>query len=320
MKTLLTLLFLPFLLAAQDFSMKLTLSSKEISLDDNLVVDLRIDHPADYTFDADILPLNLLERGHFSEPPFKILNVERTAKSATSQSFRFVLEPQMVGYHPITFFDIPFEGEVKKELISPVEFVHVISSAVSSATLSLAPLMDFDKHYPFFPGMGKTRPLLYPSMKDLAAEALELKDYKTIPWIELSVALLALLLFVLFRNYKRVLTPEQKAKQAKQKAIEQIHAMRSLRHATTGDYDSYYAAVSDIIRDYISMRYGINAPKQTTQEFLQSLKNQQFDPYMQAEIRELFMRADEVKFAGYTPSNEECAEAESTARKLVFES
>jgi hypothetical protein len=306
-------------LFAEEFAIDLTVSSEELRLDQNLTVDLTLTFPPQYKFNAQSLPLNLLERGNFSEPPFKLISFDQTKKEENTQSFRFILEPQIVGYHPITFFDIPFSDG--KELISPVKFVHVIASPLDTEyALPLAPMMTLDKHYTFHPTMGETRSILFPPKTGLMKQAQYLKLYKSIPWIEMSVVALALLLFYLFRNYTRSMTPEQRTQQAKIHAIEQIQSLREMRHPSNGHYDSYYASVTDIIRNYISVRYGIQAPKQTTKEFLAAMRaNHLLDGQMLAEVQELFMRADEVKFANYSPSNEECVEAESTVRKLVFE-
>lgn len=296
---------------------ELSVSSDEVRLDETLVIELKLDFSKGSTVNVDALAANLLERGNFSEPPFKLISYETTQKTVTSQTITFTLEPQLVGYHPVTFFDIPLGKEV---VISPVKFVHVIATPVLTDSMSLAPLMTFDKHYPFHPTMGKTRDLLFPAQELLIEEAKAFQRYKTLPWVETLVVLIVIGLLYLFRNYHQVYTPQQRAQKARKMALQKIQAMREKRLPATADYDSYYAEVTDIIRSYLSLSYGVQAPTQTTREFLAALKEHKlFDPILYSEVRDLFLRADEVKFAGYNPSNDECVEAESTAKKLVLE-
>lgn len=320
MKQFFILFFLiPFLLLGQDIRVSLELSQDEIRLDESLIVNLKLNYPAGYEVNPDILVTNLLERGNFSEPPFKLVDYKIEEKTTTSQTLSFTLNPQLAGYHPITFFDIPFINGKEQRVISPVKFVHVIHSPIDgNLRLPLAPLMTYDKHYPYHPTMEPTRKFLFPSNQ--ANKALQLKAYKDVPWIETLVICLLVMLTIIFRNYKPVTTPQQRAAKATKHALNQLQKMRSKRLPTSAEYNTYFAGLADILREYLDTRYGIEAPALTTRELAVALNQKRLlDPHVQAELKELLIRADEIKFAGLSATDDECADAETTVRKLVEE-
>ena len=122
----------------------------------------------------------------------------------------------------------------------------------------------------------------------------------------LSVLLLVLLavlyyLYIRLRDNKPViahirivkrLLPHQKA----MKAIEEIKADKMV---TSEDPKEYYTRLTDTLRKYIEERYGFNAMEMTSSEIIdQLMKNA--DQESLAELRQLFLTADLVKFAKYS--------------------
>ena len=69
----------------------------------------------------------------------------------------------------------------------------------------------------------------------------------------------------------------------------------------TADYDqkAYYTQLTDTLRQYIRERFGFNAMEMTSSEILENLRSAG-DEKMLAELSELFMTADLVKFAKYS--------------------
>ena len=132
----------------------------------------------------------------------------------------------------------------------------------------------------------------------------ELDDWALPFW--LSVLLLVLLavlyyLYIRLRDNKPViahirivkrLLPHQKA----MKAIEEIKADKMV---TSEDPKEYYTRLTDTLRKYIEERYGFNAMEMTSSEIIdQLMKNA--DQESLAELRQLFLTADLVKFAKYS--------------------
>ena len=132
----------------------------------------------------------------------------------------------------------------------------------------------------------------------------ELDDWALPFW--LSVLLLVLLavlyyLYIRLRDNKPViahirivkrLLPHQKA----MKAIEEIKADKMV---SSEDPKEYYTRLTDTLRKYIEERYGFNAMEMTSSEIIdQLMKNA--DQESLAELRQLFLTADLVKFAKYS--------------------
>ena len=80
---------------------------------------------------------------------------------------------------------------------------------------------------------------------------------------------------------------------------------------------AFYSGVTDALREYIAERYGVGAMEMTTAELFKDLKNTDVPKELAAELRELFERADFVKFAKFTASDEDNAAVLPVAVKFV---
>ena len=79
----------------------------------------------------------------------------------------------------------------------------------------------------------------------------------------------------------------------------------------------FYSGITDALREYIVSRYGISAMEMTTKEIFDSLKGREIPDGLYADAKDLFERADYVKFAKYTASQQENASAVPSAVKFV---
>lgn len=80
---------------------------------------------------------------------------------------------------------------------------------------------------------------------------------------------------------------------------------------------TFYSGITDALREYIVSRYGVPAMEMTTKEIFDGLKDKDIRPDLYEEARELFERADYVKFAKYVASQSENASAVPSAVKFV---
>lgn len=73
-----------------------------------------------------------------------------------------------------------------------------------------------------------------------------------------------------------------------------------------GEIKLFYARICDVVRHYIENRFGLHAPKHTTEEFLGEISmNSVFAPDHQRLLDDFLHHCDLVKFAEYQPTPEE---------------
>ena len=85
---------------------------------------------------------------------------------------------------------------------------------------------------------------------------------------------------------------------------------RSDKYWVPSRQKAFYSGITDILKNYIDRRFGIDAPEMTTIELFEELKGcEGVTPQMYESLKKLFERADYVKFAKYVADDEENAQA-----------
>jgi hypothetical protein len=87
------------------------------------------------------------------------------------------------------------------------------------------------------------------------------------------------------------------------------------RSLPPGEVETYHTDLSDVVRRYVTERFGLHALQQTTTEFLDAA--QQVPQVPAALLGELFARCDLAKFARASTSPGECRLTAELARELV---
>lgn len=82
---------------------------------------------------------------------------------------------------------------------------------------------------------------------------------------------------------------------------------------------AFYSGVTDALREYMAARYGIGAMEMTTSEIFAGMAESDVPEALLNDVRELFERADFVKFAKYVASEEDNASALPVAVRFVTE-
>ena len=83
------------------------------------------------------------------------------------------------------------------------------------------------------------------------------------------------------------------------KALDEMNRLKGESHIADFDQKVYYTQLTDTLRQYIRERFGFNAMEMTSSEILDNLRSAG-DDKMLAELSDLFMTADLVKFAKYS--------------------
>jgi hypothetical protein len=108
------------------------------------------------------------------------------------------------------------------------------------------------------------------------------------------------------------LTAEEWANQALSELLRQDLVAKGL-------VKEFYVRLTGIVRSYIEKTTGLKAPEQTTEEFLEALKDKQaaFPPDQTASLVRFLEAADLVKYAGRKPSAMQIDDAYARAKEFV---
>ncbi|MBY0523133.1 MAG: hypothetical protein K2R98_07025 [Gemmataceae bacterium] len=101
-------------------------------------------------------------------------------------------------------------------------------------------------------------------------------------------------------------------------ALREFERMEALDLAGSREVERFHTLLSDVLRRYIELRFGLRAPEQTTPEFLEGLRRSSALPAAQQEqLRDFLQRCDLAKFARADYSVRECQAAAAMARTFV---
>jgi len=139
------------------------------------------------------------------------------------------------------------------------------------------------------------------------------------PWIYGGIlVLLALTALILFLIYREKKTEEiRQAEPAHIRALRQLDKYRGQQYWKPEQQKNFYSGVTDALREYIASRYGVGALEMTTAEIFQDLKNSDIPEDLYQEMQALFERADFVKFAKFTATDQENATVLPQAIRFV---
>ena len=91
-----------------------------------------------------------------------------------------------------------------------------------------------------------------------------------------------------------------------------------------GQIKPFYHGVSNILRQYIENRFNINAPEQTTEEFLAGLESNtafsfQFPVKFQGLLKNFLKHCDLVKFAAHQPTTDDIQNTFDSCKTFILE-
>ena len=140
------------------------------------------------------------------------------------------------------------------------------------------------------------------------------------PWVAGSIAIIAAitaLVMWLVKRRKKLVEEAINAEPAHIKALRKLDKFRGDKFWKPEHQKAFYSGVTDALREYIASRYGIGAMEMTTAEIWADMKKTDVPADLYEEMKELFERADFVKFAKYTATEEENAKVLPGAVRFV---
>ena len=138
------------------------------------------------------------------------------------------------------------------------------------------------------------------------------------PWAFMGLFIIAIvfLMVVIYSTIERK-TKAKPAEPAHITALRKLDRYRGEKYWKPEHQKAFYSGVTDALREYIVARYGVGAMEMTTAEIFHDLKGSDIPPELYQEMKDLFERADFVKFAKYTASNEDNATVLPAAVRFV---
>jgi len=140
------------------------------------------------------------------------------------------------------------------------------------------------------------------------------------PWVAGGIAVVGLIVLVvwLIVRYRRTHSSEfVKKDPAHIVALRKLDKYRGNKMWSPEKQKAFYSGITDALREYIAARYGIGAMEMTTAEIFKDMKETDAPADLLEELKELFERADFVKFAKFTADDEDNAKALPTAVRFV---
>ena len=143
---------------------------------------------------------------------------------------------------------------------------------------------------------------------------------EALPWVGAVLGILgviALIVWLVIRYSKKRGAEAEKKEPAHIVAFRKLDKYKGNKMWAPEKQKAFYSGVTDALREYIDARYDIGAMEMTTAEIMTELKKTDISEELQIGLKELFERADYVKFAKYIASDEENAAALPLAVRFV---
>ena len=143
----------------------------------------------------------------------------------------------------------------------------------------------------------------------------EVMPYVAATWLLAAMVIMAVCLIVMRRRRN---DPEYiRRDPAHIVALRKLDGFRGSKMWAPEKQKAFYSGVTDALREYIAERYDIGAMEMTTAEIFALMKDTDAPKELLAQTRELFERADFVKFAKYVASDEDNAAVLPVAVRFV---
>ena len=122
-----------------------------------------------------------------------------------------------------------------------------------------------------------------------------------------------------FRRQKNGIQPEV-FRPAHERAEEELEQLFSENLIAAGHYKAFYQRLSAILRRYIENRFGLRAPEQTTDEFLNTMRTaNELTAVHKQLLKSFLIHCDQVKFAEHQPAADEVQKMTEACRQFIRE-
>ena len=271
---------------------------KGISVADRL--NFRIELISDEAYEAQIPPFgDKLEQ--FGIVDYHTTRPELIENGKVRVCRFYVLEPFLSGEYTIPPMTIEFH---KKDEQNPVKH-EIETEEIKINVTSLLP--------------GDARDL---KIHEIAPPVDLPRSLKTWIWSAALLGILALTTVagLLFRKYRRrhegIAAPTVPAHEI---AFRELQKLIDEHLIEDGKIKLFYQRMSNVVRHYIERRFGLHAPEQTTEEFLEDLQSSEaLNTQYRSLLGDFLSNCDLVKFAEHQPGNEAIQAAFDSCKSFIL--
>lgn len=268
-------------LFAQEYKIRSKVDSIEITIGDQMNMDIFVDVPngSEVAFpqikDTLTAQIELVEAS--------IVDTTITDSGSTFHQ-RLVLTSFDTGYMAIPGIPVIIDQDTNKVLVSDPQLIYVSDVEVN-----------------------------------MEADIMDIKEPREVPfnwWAVLKWVLLVLAISALIGGIGYFIWRKKKEKEgvvfskkpkipAHEIALKRLEEIRSAKLWQNDQAKQFHVEVSEAVRQYIEDRYHLDALEQTTSEIMDSLKVVQLDDELRTQMRKSLQLADLVKFAKVKPLADE---------------
>lgn len=157
-------------------------------------------------------------------------------------------------------------------------------------------------------------------VKDQMAYPYTVKEF--LPWGGMLIAFVAIVLLVLrwwkrWRKKRSLFGKVVEPDSPYIAALKELEKIRNQKLWQNNQMKLYYTRITDVLREYIEARFGLQAMEKTSAEILKELLPAGIDKNEYDSLKELLEVADLVKFAKYVPSELENENAIPRAIRFI---
>lgn len=291
------------------FAVRLVVNKDVVSIAETVVLAIEAESEADYEAEPPKFGDQLSQfgiRDYREDPP----QISSQGKITTRRVY--TLEPFLSGDYTISPLRVGFRKKAQgaaanQEGLAGADSVeHAITT--EEITIKVNSLLDKDRKEAVL------NPIKGPV--DLPAKPIS-------PWTILLALGTAVLLggggLLLLRRSKRAKRlPTAADLPAHDLAYRQLREIFEEKLLERGEFKLFFARISDVVRVYIEDRFGLHAPKRTTEEFLADIgREAPFSQEHRGLLMEFLQNCDLVKFAEHQPSFEEIDKTIASCKAFI---
>ncbi|MBF0432133.1 MAG: DUF4381 family protein [Fibrobacteria bacterium] len=278
------------LVAASEISVSSKVDKSEINIGDRVQYEITVSFPATGVIE---LPSVLGNLGSFEVKEYDVSEPKKIA-SGREQSWKFIISTFTVGQYtlpPQVVEYTPENDTTKHRLYTEPIVINVLRSTPES-TKDIADITGL-------------------------AKLIGNKNLFWL-WIILGIILLAVPgIYLLMKRMKKKRNQISPPKPPYEEAREALSLLRRQDLVAQGKQKSYCFALSEILRRYITRRFGIEALESTTEEFLEKIEPAAFTRAQKDSMKLFCESTDPVKFANFSLSAEEANTVFSQVNTIV---